>query len=128
MRLGRFILIGCLVFIGTMGAVFAQAPHGLNWSWAPVTLDVNGNPANITGYNIYCATAATGPFSTKTNSALLATPAYLETGLTAGQTSFCQVTAVNAVGEGGHSATGSALFQPPPAVPVTPGAPAAISQ
>lgn len=99
-----------------------QTQHGINWSWAAVTTDTQGNTITVDGYNIYCATSATGPFATKTNSALITSTSYLETGLTVGTTYYCQIAAVKGMQEGAHSATGSGLFQFPPAAPAAPSA------
>ena len=105
--------------------VDAQTQHGIQWTWSAVTQDTTGNAITVDGYNIYCAPSATGPFTTKTNSALISGTSYLETGLTAGNTYSCQITAVKGTLESVHSATGSAVFQFPP---VAPGTPAGVSQ
>ena len=117
----RVILILNLAFwVAPWHLLFAQVPHGINWSWPAVTMDTAGNPLTVDGYNIYCASASTGPFTSKTNSSLITTTTYLHTGLTLGQTDYCQITAVKGLQESAHSATGSALFQFPPAAPGTP--------
>lgn len=96
---------------------FGQVQHGINWGWNAVTKDTIGSNITVDGYNIYCATAPGGPFTSKTNGSLILGTTYLQTGLTVGVTYYCQITAVKGAAESAKSATGSALFQFPPEAP-----------
>lgn len=101
--------------------VFGQVTHGIQWTWPAVTTDTAGNTITVDGYNIYCAVGAAGPFTTKSNAALLTTPTFLETSLTVGNTYFCQTEAVKGALTSTRSATSSGVtFLFPPAAPVAP--------
>jgi hypothetical protein len=96
---------------------FGQVVHGINWSWPAITTDTAGNTIAVDGYNMYCGTAEAGPF-VKVNAALIATPNFLESGLTVGSTYFCQYTAVKGTFETAHSPTSAGVpFQFPPVAP-----------
>ena len=71
--------------------------HSVSLGWNTST------SSGVAGYNIYRATASTGPF-TRINSALDATPYDTDSTVTAGQTYYYSVTAVSTTGsESGYS-------------------------
>lgn len=110
-----------LILLTPLPYLLAQVTHGINWTWAAVTTDTSGNTITVDGYNIYCATAATGPFTTKTNTALIPGTSYLHSGLTVGSTYFCRLTAVKGSSESAQSLTSTGVtFQFPPASPAAP--------
>jgi hypothetical protein len=121
----RLMGIGCFIALLALWIlpVWSQGPHGIFWSWNAVTMDTAGNPLTVDGYNLYCSTAAAGPF-VKANSSLIPSTSFLEVGLVVGSTNFCQVTAVRNLStppESARSATSlGVIFQFPLAVPGTP--------
>ena len=101
------------------GATSANATFTSNASNSPSVESLNGSgtapqhsvslgwntstSSGVAGYNIYRATASTGPF-TRVNSALDATPYDTDSTVTAGQTYYYAVTAVSTTGsESGYS-------------------------
>jgi len=121
------ISLALLAYVLLLRSAYGQTVHGINWTWQPITTDMAGNTIIVSGYNVYCSTSATGPFTTKTNTSLITTTSYLETGLTAGDTYYCQYTGVLGSLEGGHSPTSAGvLFQFPPAA--SPAAPSGTVQ
>lgn len=83
----------------------AAAPVTGTVKWVAPATDVNGNPPNVTGYNIYAATAAsaTGCSAslsfTKVGSTAGGVTTFTETGVVPGSTVCVTVTAVNSAGE-----------------------------
>jgi hypothetical protein len=112
----------CLVLaLILLRTTYAQTQHGIQWSWNAVTTDTIGNTIVVDGYNLYCATSSTGPFTSKTNASLVTTTTYLETGVAVGSTNYCQVTAQKNGIESGRSVTSAGVvFQFPPVAPATP--------
>jgi fibronectin type 3 domain-containing protein len=73
-----------------------------------ITLTWSANTeTDLTGYNVYRAASASGPF-TKLNTSLLTTPTYLDTTATVGVVSYYRVTAVNQSAKESTPATTSA--------------------
>ena len=118
----RFGLVGLVALLAAV-TLWPQTQHGVLWSWSAVTADTAGNAITVDGYNLYCSTAAAGPF-VKANTGLIPSTSFLETGLVLGSTNFCQVTAVKnslAIPESAHSPTSAGVvFQFPLAVPAAP--------
>ena len=80
----------------------ASATSGITLAWSANT------ESNLSGYNVYRSTSASGPF-TKLNTVLLTSPAYLDTTASAGLVAFYQVTAVNSSSKESTPATISAV-------------------
>jgi fibronectin type 3 domain-containing protein len=70
----------------------------------------NSEP-NLSGYNVYRASAPAGPF-TKLTTNLLTSPGYLDTTAPAGVAAYYQVTAVNSSGAESSPATGKTVAVP----------------
>lgn len=83
----------------------ATAPVTGTVLWVAPATDVNGNPPNVTSYNIYAAVAAsaTGCSAslsfTKVGSTAGGVTTFTETGVVPGSTVCVTVTAVNSAGE-----------------------------
>lgn len=97
-----------LAVLLTIARAASAAPHGATLSWNPVAV--------AAGYNIY-RSAVSGSGYVKLNTALLATPKYVDTAVTGASKYFYVVTAVNAAGqESAFSAEISALIPLAPPV------------
>lgn len=115
-----FLLLALLPALG-----LAQTTVTGTVTWTAPTLDINGNPANVTGYNIYAGTC--GTTLTKIASVQAPTVTYTATGFQPATTVCVGVTAVNSAGESAMSnvftyaapALPQAVSQPPTGVVVT---------
>jgi len=87
------------------GAGTAPPPHSVDLTW--------NNSANAVGYNVYRGSVSGGPYSI-INTSLDATTAFTDSNVTAGQTYYYVVTAVDASSnESGYSNQTSALIPTP---------------
>lgn len=106
MRDKRIVLALAVLLVIARAA--GAAPHSSTLTWDPVTV--------AAGYNIY-RSAVSGSGYVKLNTALLATPKYVDTAVTGASKYFYVVTAVNAAGqESAFSAEISALIPLAPPV------------
>jgi hypothetical protein len=84
----------------------AAASHQVNLAWS-------ADSSTVSGYNVYRGAQSGGPYS-KENSSLDANPRYADSNVTAGQTYFYVVTAVNSSGaESAHSSEVKAVIPTP---------------
>ncbi len=92
-----------------------SAPTGLTATAGPARVDLTWTgSAGATSYNVKRSTSAAGPFATV---GATASAAYTDATATNGTTYWYVVSAVNALGESGNSASASATPQGPPAAP-----------
>jgi hypothetical protein len=70
------------------GAGVTLIQHSVNFAWTAST-------SAVAGYNMYRATSAAGPFTTRLNSSLIATTNYTDSTVQSGQTYFYVATAVD---------------------------------
>lgn len=105
--------------------VFAQGTVTGTVTWVAPLADINGNPPNVTSYNIYAGSCGT-PLA-KIASVQAPALTYTATGLQPSTTVCVAVTAVNTAGESAQSAVFTfaapalpqAVSQPPTGVVVT---------
>jgi chitinase len=99
--------------------VVPDAPAGLAAAASSAAVSLSWNAvAGATGYDVYRAAAAAGPFTRLTGAPQAAT-SYADAAVTAGSTYWYQVTAVNAAGASRASATVSATVPAPKPVTVS---------
>jgi hypothetical protein len=74
--------------ITVSGTGVSTTPHTVALAWTAST-------STVSGYNVYRGTTTNGPYSTKLNSSLVGSVQFTDTTVTAGQTYFYVVTAVD---------------------------------